>query len=194
MNEVNVVLVDLPADARGCVVPEEDGSFTVYINSIYNQQQRRAIFDHEMRHLLLDHHYSARPLAEVEGEADQSHALLSQIEHAARYGLPAAPLLPAPAPPACFTAAPQGGPAHRQPPRAQPSNRRLEPARPWELDGPEMPPCPDAPAPAKAPPAPAAPPPVFAIQLPAGVRPAPWLQGITAALQDIHTHWDALTQ
>lgn len=115
MNEVNVVLVDLPADARGCVVPEEDGSFTVYINSIYNHEQRRTIFNHEMRHLLLDHHYTARPLAQLESEANQPHALLAQIEHAAQYGLPAAPLLPTPPRPACFAPLPQDAPATQLP-------------------------------------------------------------------------------
>ncbi len=95
MNEVNVVLVDLPIGARGCVMPEADGSFTVYINAAYNHEQRRAIFEHEMRHLLLNHHYSSRSISQAENEASQPQALLNQIEYAARYGLPAAPLLPA---------------------------------------------------------------------------------------------------
>lgn len=87
MNEINVVLVDLPPGAKGCVVPEADGSYTVYINARYNAEQQTDIYNHEMKHLLLGHYEAqAKTIAEIENEASTPGLLQSKIEQYSRYG------------------------------------------------------------------------------------------------------------
>lgn len=67
MNEIFSVLVDLPVSVRGSVQPDENGDYTVFINSRYNYDQCKDIFNHEVRHLLLGHHQQQdRPIQEIE--------------------------------------------------------------------------------------------------------------------------------
>ncbi len=89
MGEINVVLVDLPAAARGCVLPEADGSYTIYVNGIYNIEQQREIYCHEMTHILDGHtHQHQRPVAEIEHEAQSRSKLVARIHEAEERGLP----------------------------------------------------------------------------------------------------------
>ncbi len=89
MDEINIVLVNLPASVKGCVLPEADGSYTVYINAIYNQEQRKDIFEHEMRHLLYGHHLQQdRNINELELEASEENSMLGAIQRAMLRGLP----------------------------------------------------------------------------------------------------------
>lgn len=62
-----VRLVDLPCAIGGMVTPNEDGTYSVYLNARRTRAQNRASADHEVRHMALDDLYSDRSIEEVEG-------------------------------------------------------------------------------------------------------------------------------
>ena len=43
-----VRLVELPASVEGVTVPNDDGSFDIYINSRLGEERRRAKLEHEL--------------------------------------------------------------------------------------------------------------------------------------------------
>ena len=62
-------VVDLPAAVRGVTVPNDDGTFSVYINALYDVETQRQTLEHELEHLARDHFYAAAPIAAQEAEA-----------------------------------------------------------------------------------------------------------------------------
>jgi len=63
--------VALPSAVKGVTVPNDDGSFSIYINSALPDAQQRATLDHEVRHIVRDHFYNDRAtVAEVETDAE----------------------------------------------------------------------------------------------------------------------------
>ena len=64
-----VRVVELPAAVRGVTVPNDDGTFSVYINALYDDETQRRTLEHELAHLARDHFYSASPIALQEAEA-----------------------------------------------------------------------------------------------------------------------------
>ena len=64
-----VRVIDLPAAVRGVTVPNDDGTFSVYINALYDDETQRHTLEHELEHLARDHFYSAAPIAQQEAEA-----------------------------------------------------------------------------------------------------------------------------
>ena len=64
-----VRLVELPRAVRGVSVPNDDGTFSVYINSLYDDETQRRTLEHELEHLTRDHFYKAGPIAVQEAEA-----------------------------------------------------------------------------------------------------------------------------
>lgn len=64
-----VRLVALPAAIDGTVVPNDDGSFDIYLNSRNPEEKRRRWLDHELEHIRRDHFYRESPVAELEAEA-----------------------------------------------------------------------------------------------------------------------------
>lgn len=100
MDNISVHLVQLPLAVKGVVSPSADGDYTIYINSLYNDVQRREIYDHEMRHILLGHYAQPdRPVTHQEAEASEATLLKSQIVDATLRGLPGRPLFARPAAP-----------------------------------------------------------------------------------------------
>lgn len=88
---IHTYLIQLPPGVKGTVVPDGPGEYTIYLNSLYGEEQRREIFRHEMRHILLGHHDECRggqaldaDMAEREAEAD---GLEEEIRRAAKSGL-----------------------------------------------------------------------------------------------------------
>ena len=65
-----VRVVELPATVRGVSVPNDDGTFSVYINALYDDETRRQTLEHELAHLARDHFYRPEPVAAQEAEAD----------------------------------------------------------------------------------------------------------------------------
>ena len=64
-----VRVIELPAAVRGVTVPNDDGTFSVYINALYDSDAQRRTLEHELAHLARDHFYAAAPIAEQEAEA-----------------------------------------------------------------------------------------------------------------------------
>ena len=64
-----VRVVELPAAVRGVTVPNDDGTFSVYINALYDDETQRETLEHELTHLARDHFYREAPIADQEAEA-----------------------------------------------------------------------------------------------------------------------------
>lgn len=93
-----VRLVALPASIDGTVVPNDDGSFDIYLNSRNPEEKRRRWLEHELEHIRRDHFYREAPVAELESEAEGCRAqsapkrgvslpLFASPEEAAKYYL-----------------------------------------------------------------------------------------------------------
>ena len=70
MQEFYLRLVRLPLHVEAAVLPNDDGTFDIYVNESLPEEQRRRAFDHEVRHIRLDHLYRCDPVALGELEAD----------------------------------------------------------------------------------------------------------------------------
>ena len=57
--------------ANPCMTaPNDDGTFDVYLNTLYTQEELAAELKHELRHLEEDHFYSEKSIRAIEAEAD----------------------------------------------------------------------------------------------------------------------------
>lgn len=65
-----VRVVDFPAAVQGVTVPNDDGTFDIYLSSHLSEARRRECLEHELRHIFKDHFYSERPVEDLEREAD----------------------------------------------------------------------------------------------------------------------------
>ncbi len=70
--DVNVRYVTFPQSVEGVTIPNNDGTFDVYINDIFCDEKKKAILEHELKHLHLDHFYIELPIGAIEAEANQS--------------------------------------------------------------------------------------------------------------------------
>lgn len=61
-----VYLVPLPATVRGACRVDDEGFASIYINDQLSPQAKKAVFLHEIRHILRDDHYSPAPIRQVE--------------------------------------------------------------------------------------------------------------------------------
>ena len=64
-----VRLIRLPRTVRGVTVLNDDGTFSVYINSLYDEGVQRETLEHELAHMARDHFYRDSPIAAQEAEA-----------------------------------------------------------------------------------------------------------------------------
>ena len=64
-----VRLVELPRRVYGVTMPNDDGTFSVYINSLLSSAEQRRTLEHELAHMARDHFYSSDPVGEQESEA-----------------------------------------------------------------------------------------------------------------------------
>lgn len=51
---VNVQLIDMPTSVKGHTVNNSDDSYTIFINSRINQEQRILAYKHELDHIKQD--------------------------------------------------------------------------------------------------------------------------------------------
>lgn len=51
MHDINIVLMDNPFGIKGSVNKNDDGSYTVIINSKLNAEQQREVYLHEVEHI-----------------------------------------------------------------------------------------------------------------------------------------------
>lgn len=62
--------VALPRSVEGVSIPNDDGSFDIYINSLLPPQRRLDVLEHELRHLKSEHFYLDMPISLMERQAD----------------------------------------------------------------------------------------------------------------------------
>lgn len=65
-----VHVVSLPAAIDGVTVPNDDGTFDVYLNSNQPEAVQKRWLRHEVAHILSDHFYKALDVAEMERQAE----------------------------------------------------------------------------------------------------------------------------
>jgi len=73
MIDYYVRLVELPRRVEGVTVPNNDGSFSVYINSLLTDEQRQKVLDHELEHIEKEHFYVDMPVTRMEKQAEGEH-------------------------------------------------------------------------------------------------------------------------
>lgn len=66
-----VRLVAMPYCVHGMVLPNDDGTFDIYINSVLTHDQQTAALEHELEHISKDHLYSCKGISIIEAEADK---------------------------------------------------------------------------------------------------------------------------
>ena len=63
--------VELPASVEGITVPNDDGTFDIYINATLPTEKQETAARHELEHIRRDHMYDdVRPVTDLENEAD----------------------------------------------------------------------------------------------------------------------------
>ena len=66
MDDFFVRIVDLPTTIGGMVSPNDDGTFSIYINARLSTDQQRKALDHELDHIRNDDFYSSATIEECE--------------------------------------------------------------------------------------------------------------------------------
>ena len=62
--------VPLPRKVEGVTIPNNDGSFDIYINSLLPPDRYEQVLEHELRHLRSEHFYLEMPISHMERQAD----------------------------------------------------------------------------------------------------------------------------
>ena len=70
MIDYYVRTVALPITVKGVSVPNDDGTFDIYINARLPQEKQEEVLAHELRHLEAEHFYVDIPLRVAEQQAD----------------------------------------------------------------------------------------------------------------------------
>lgn len=60
----------LPLSVEGVTLPNADGSFDIYINSLLSPSRRSEVLEHELNHISRDHFYLEMPITLMERQAD----------------------------------------------------------------------------------------------------------------------------
>jgi hypothetical protein len=58
--------VPFPYCVKSVVTPNNDGSFSIYINAKLSPDQKRKAFEHEKDHIINDDFYNDLPIEEIE--------------------------------------------------------------------------------------------------------------------------------
>lgn len=69
MFDVFVRLLALPASVEGVTLPNDDGTYDVYLNANLPAERQQVALAHELRHIKKDHLYDANPVWVNEAEA-----------------------------------------------------------------------------------------------------------------------------
>lgn len=70
MTNTYVRLVPLPVKVEGVTLPNDDGSYDIYINSRLSPALQQQTLEHELRHIRRGHFETDMPLARMERQAD----------------------------------------------------------------------------------------------------------------------------
>lgn len=68
--EYFVRIVVLPPKIDGVTVPNDDGTFDIYINALLSEERQINRLEHEIRHISMDHFYEDMSVAVCEAEAN----------------------------------------------------------------------------------------------------------------------------
>lgn len=68
-HSVFVRLVSLPEAVKAVVLPNDDGTFDIYINSNLPEELQNRALEHELKHIRKDHFYNDDPVWLNEREA-----------------------------------------------------------------------------------------------------------------------------
>lgn len=67
-----VKFVELPIRTEGCTIPNPDGSFEIYINSLLCERRQKEKLEHELEHIRSDHFYqNCKNIFTIESEANK---------------------------------------------------------------------------------------------------------------------------
>ena len=67
-----VRLVELPRTVNGVTLPNDDGTFDIYLNSLLTEDEQKTALEHEVEHIIQDHFYNdVKPIRQIEAEADK---------------------------------------------------------------------------------------------------------------------------
>lgn len=70
--------IPLPATVEGVTIPNDDGTFDIYINESLPPERQEDALRHELRHIAKDHLYDdISPVEQLEREADTRDTLLN---------------------------------------------------------------------------------------------------------------------
>lgn len=86
MIDYYVRFVPFPASVEGAVVPNDDGSFDIYINEALSAERREQTLQHELTHLRREHFYLDIPIERIERQADGGK--LNEVLHPPRGKIP----------------------------------------------------------------------------------------------------------
>lgn len=67
INDHIVRIVNLPWGVHGCVTPNDDGTFSIYLNARDTHERNIKAYWHEVGHIVRDDFYNGLPIEEVEG-------------------------------------------------------------------------------------------------------------------------------
>jgi len=71
MADTYIRRLDFPnRSVKAITFPNDDGSFDIYLNTLYPESELRSALEHELRHIELGHFYSEAPITQKEQEAD----------------------------------------------------------------------------------------------------------------------------
>lgn len=71
MNEYYVRRLDFPnRSVKAATFPNDDGTFDIYLNTLYPPSVQEEALRHELRHIQLGHFYSEKSIRQKEAEAD----------------------------------------------------------------------------------------------------------------------------
>lgn len=69
MGNIYARLVPLPEAVRAVTLPNDDGSFDIYINANLPELLQNRALEHELRHIHMNHFYNDDPITQNEAEA-----------------------------------------------------------------------------------------------------------------------------
>lgn len=69
--EIFVRYLDFPnRSVKAATFPNDDGSFDIYVNTLYPESIQHQALEHELEHIRRGHFYSEAPIEQKEAEAD----------------------------------------------------------------------------------------------------------------------------
>lgn len=61
-----IYFMPMPPKIRACVTPNDDSTFSIFLDPRRSFSQQKRDLDHEIRHIIRDDFYNGRPIYEIE--------------------------------------------------------------------------------------------------------------------------------